>query len=216
MSGVVIVSPNAFDAFSSKLFKGLAEWVSINTFQKGIDELFVSADFFDRGADSSDRLFNGADTGCAGSSVGDPFFAFVIDFIAGPGGFVEEGSSGAGEWGFFTDTIFEIEACGALGALGEIVVSVTSSGIGEALSVFFVLSGGAVLLNTFSRDKGVSSVAGFADVENGVIEDTGESGEVSLEETASVDSGGVGVFRDEGASVDFGEPVHSVGEVSDC
>lgn len=212
--GVVIISPNAFDTFSSELFESLTEWVNINTFQKGIDVLLVGADFFNRGADSGDRFFDGANAGFAGSGIGDPFFAFVVDFIAGPSGFVEEGSSGAGEWGSFAGTVVEIESGGALGALGEIVVGVTSSGVGETLSVFFVLAGGAVLLDASSRGEGVSGVAGCADVENRVVEDAGESGEVSLEETASVESSGVGVFGNVGASVDFSEVVQSVGEVS--
>jgi hypothetical protein len=44
-----------------------------------------------------------------------------------------------------------------------------------------------------------------ADTEDCVIENTGESGEVSLEVTAPENARDIGVFGEEGAGVDFGE-----------
>jgi hypothetical protein len=48
-----------------------------------------------------------------------------------------------------------------------------------------------------------------ADTEDCVIENTGESGEVSLEVTAPENARDIGVFGEEGAGVDFGEVVES-------
>jgi hypothetical protein len=146
---------------------------------------------------------------CAGSSISNPFFAFVINFITGEGGFVEECSAGAGEWISGAGSIGEGESSGALGAFGEFVESVASEGIGETLTVSFVLTSRAVLFDTSSIDKGVASVALGADTEDCVIENTGESGEVSLEVTAPENARDIGVFGEEGAGVDFGEVVES-------
>ena len=214
MGRAVFVSPNAFDTFSSILLKSLAEWIDINTFEKVIDVLFVGTDFVCRCAFSGNRFFDGADAGCAGSSVTDPLFAFVVDFIAGEGGFVEESSSSAVEWGSVTDTIIEGVSRGALGAFSEIVVDVASDRIVETLSVFFVLTGRAVVLDTFSRDESVSSVAGCAGSEDGIIDDTGESRKVSLEVTAFVYSSSIRVIRNIWTIVDLGEIVHSENIVS--
>lgn len=214
LGSIEFISPNAFNTFSSELFESLTKWVSINTFQESIDELLISADLINWGAFSSDWLFDWAETGCTDSRISNPFFAFVIDFIASPGGFVEEGSSSAGQRGFFTETIIECVSRGAFGAFGEIIVSVTSERVGEALTILFVLSGRAILLDTSCSIKDVSSVAGFTSSDNWIIEDTWKSGEVSLEETTSVDIETVGVFRDEGTCVDFSEVIHSEVECS--
>jgi hypothetical protein len=207
LSGVVIESPNALDAFSAELFKCFAKWISVDAFKKCIDVLFISAGIFNGGADSSDWFFEWVLARCAGSSISNPFFTFIINFITGEGGFVEECSGGAGEWGFGAGSIGEGESGGALGAFGEFVVSVASEGIGETLAVSFVLASRAVLFETSSIDKGVASVALGADTEDCVIENTGESGEVSLEGTASENARDIGEFGEEGTGEDFGEVV---------
>ena len=146
---------------------------------------------------------------CAGSRISNPFFTFIINFITGEGGFVEECSGGAGEWGFGAGSIGKGESSGALGAFGEFVVSVTSEGIGETLAVSFVLTSRAVLFETSSIDKGVASVALGAGIDVCVIENTGESGEVSLEGTAPENARDIGVFGEEGTGESLGEVVES-------
>ena len=68
---------------------------------------------FARGTVSVVNFLFFVDARCAGSSYGVPFFTFEVDIIAGLGGLVQEGSSGAG-----ADTAVEVEAGGALDALG--------------------------------------------------------------------------------------------------
>jgi hypothetical protein len=210
----VFVSPNTFDTFSSILFKSLAEWINFNTFEEVIDVLFVGTDFVCRCAFSGNRFFDRADAGCTGSSVSYPLFAFVVDFIAGKGGFVEESSSSAVKWGSVTDTVIESVSNGALAAFSEIVIDVASDRVIETLSVFFVLTGRAFVLDTFSRYESVSSVTGCTGSEDGIVNDTGESGEVSLEVTTFVYSCSIGIIRNIRTIVDLGEIVHSVDIVS--
>jgi hypothetical protein len=207
LSGVVIKSPNALDAFSTELLECFAKWISIDTFKKCIDELFISACCFNGSAYSSDCFFEWVLARCAGSSISNPFFAFVINFITCEGGFVEECSAGAGERGSGAGSIGKSESSGALGAFGEFIESVTSEGIGETLAVSFVLTSRAVLFDTSSIGKGVSSVALSADIEDCAIENTGEPGEVSLEGTAPENAKDIGVFGEEGTGEDLGEVV---------
>jgi hypothetical protein len=94
----------------------------------------------------------------------------------GEGGFVEECSASAYQRGSGTGSVGKGECIGALGALGEFVVSVASEGIDETLAISFVLASRAVLFETFSIEKGVASVALCALIDCIVIDDTWEFG----------------------------------------
>ena len=159
---------------------------------------------------STDYFLNCTDASCASSSFSNPFFTFVINFIASKSGLVEECLSSTGQWGFSAESVGKCETSWALGTFGKIVESIASFRIWKTLAVFFVLTSWTILLNALSVIEGVSSVAGFTCSNEGIIKDTWESGKVSLEYTSSVDAGCIRVISNEGAGEDIGEVIKSV------
>lgn len=123
---IVIESPNAFDTFSSELFKSLTKWVNIDALQNCINELSFSANLLNWCAFSIDWSFDWTEAACTGSRISDPFFTLIINGITSPSGPVEESSSSAGQRGSVTGAIVECVSSGTLGTFGEIVVSITS------------------------------------------------------------------------------------------
>lgn len=214
LGSVKFIPPNTFNTSSSNFFESLAKRVNVDTIKSSVDELSFSTSLCQGDAFSIDSFFSRADATCTKTSVGTPFSAFVINFVASPSGRVEVSSSSARKWGSVAYSVVESVSNGALGTFGEIVISVTSDRVGKALTISFVLASRAVVFKASSVDKGVSGVALLAGIDSFVVEDTGESGEIRGESASSEDSCDIGVVFVEWASIDDGGPVHSEG-VSD-